>query len=187
MLNKTFTLVALTLAAFCSIAIQETNAKPPYDLDYEVYVGINSWKYEIWVDPVDGPPYKDSTHYSQYDASWRMFKMYEWNQVPTGADVWMETVSYINWEYFLTFETWTEAQGSTDDWEALGFPTKIVSVFGGYLPPANSTPYGSADINTGYLLNIALILDEENDDEEDMQIMAASNSSFSVIRSPRQD
>jgi len=166
-IQKTLALFAVVLTTLCAAPVRQAEAAAPnWDIDYQLYVGVQAWKYEVWVDPPNGPAYKDSTHNSQYDASWRLFKMYEWNQVPSGADVWIETVSYTNWVYWLTFETYSQATDAADDWEALGFPTKITPIFGGYLYPITISPYSSA-ANIGYFTDVALALDAESDNDSD--------------------
>ena len=156
MINRMVICAALALACLATPGIRTANAAAPnWDIDYALYVGIKTWKWQIMIDPASGPTYVAGTYDSQYDASYALFKMVEWNQIPAGADVWIEKVWINEWHYWMTFETYPQAEDAADDFEALGFNTLIDPVFGGWLIPGATTPYRS-----GVYLKAALLMDD---------------------------
>ncbi len=106
---------------------------PNWDLDYQVWVGIPGWDYQLWIDPPNGRPYVYATYDTQNQANNDWFFLYEHNVIPAGSSVWTHPVRVTEWEYWDTYETWALATDSADDWQAIGFETDIRAVYGGPL------------------------------------------------------
>ncbi|MGI9517374.1 MAG: hypothetical protein ACR2NP_10025 [Pirellulaceae bacterium] len=157
MIKQTVICVGLAIAFLAAPGTRTANASAPnWDIDYALYVGIKTWKWQIMIDPASGPTYVAGTYDSQYQASYALFKMVEYNQLPAGADVWIEKVWINEWHYWMTFETYTQAVDAADDFEAIGFDTLIDPVFGGWLIPTRTTPYDS-----GVYLSAARLMDDD--------------------------
>ena len=133
MLIKPFLLFAFT-PALLFIMVGKASAAPPFDLDYELYVGVEETKFEIWVDPLDGPAYVYETYDSRYLAGRRLFKMREWELIDNSSAAWIREVKWTRWVYWKTYADYSPALDASDIFEYAGLETKIVPVFGGLYP-----------------------------------------------------
>lgn len=143
MFTKSIILLLLSGGVFLCVA-NEVLAGPPFDLDYELHVGVDAKRYEIWVDPPDGEPYMHSSYGTHYDASYRLFKLVDWGVIPFNANAWVEQATYTKWTYWGTYEEFASAVEIADAFEFAGLETRIVPVFGGAFPSLK--PWGFPDV-----------------------------------------
>lgn len=134
---------------------------PNWDLDYQVWVGIPGWDYRLWIDPPNGPAYIYATYDTQNQANNDWFFLYEHNVIPAGSSVWTQAIPVIEWQYWDTYETYTQATGSADDWAALGFEVDIRAVYGGPLRNLTSIMPGLAPRGFASDLSFARWLDDD--------------------------
>lgn len=140
-------------------------AAPPFDLDYELQVGVDATRYEIWVDPPDGDPYMYSYYYTRYEASCRLFKLVDYGVIPPGADAWIEQATYTKWTYWNTYEELESALEIADAFDFAGLETKIVPVFGGYHPTLSPWEFSEP---AWWTSDESRLLEEENRRIEDL-------------------
>ena len=133
MLAKSFLFFAFT-SSLLFIMVGKASAAPPFDLDYELYVGVEETKFEIWVDPVDGPAYVYQTYPSQYLAGRQLFRMRDLELIDNSSAAWIREVKWTRWVYWKTYEDYSPALDASDIFEYAGLETKIVPVFGGLYP-----------------------------------------------------
>ena len=129
-----FLLASFVLGLLASRTPLAAATAPGWDLDYQVWVGVPGWDYQLWIDPPDGRPWVYGTYDTQAEANNDWFFLVEHNVIPAGSSVWTQPVAVTEWEYWDSYETWSQANDSASDWAALGFQTSIVAVYGGPLP-----------------------------------------------------
>ena len=87
-------------------------AAPNWDLDYEVWVGIPGFNYQLWVDPPNGPAFVYGTYDTQNQANNDWFFLVEHNAFPPGTQYWTQVIQVTEWHYWDTYETYAQAAGS---------------------------------------------------------------------------
>ena len=133
MLVKPFLFFAFT-SSLLFIMVGKASAAPPFDLDYELYVGVGETKFEIWVEPVDGPAYVYQTYPTQDLAGRQLFRMRDLQLIDNSSAAWIREVKWTRWVYWKTYEDYLPALDASDIFEYAGLETKIVPVFGGLYP-----------------------------------------------------
>ena len=140
------------LTALVHVPATHAAAAPNWDLDYEVWVGLPGWDYELWIQPPGQRAYRYATYDTENQAHNDWFFLYEHNVIPPGSSVWTQPVQVIEWEYWDTYETWTEAFESAEDWQQIGFQTDIRSVYGG--PLYDFSPWMPSLVPAGFSSNL---------------------------------
>ena len=159
MIKQTLLLAIVALACLVATPATSTAAAPLWDIDYALYIGEETPKWEVWIDPATGPDYLYGTYYTAYDASYYQFKLYEWDLLPEGASSYIVETTYIKYYYLDTYETWNQANSDAQLLESYGYPTKITPVFGGYIYPITAS---AAETQT--VMSIARMMDDDEDD-----------------------
>ncbi len=116
------------------VGIGKVSAEPPFDLDYSLFVGVEVVKYEIWVEPVDGPAYVYATCNTRDQAGFRLFRMRDGTWIADSSAAWIREVEHTRWVFWRTYETYWDVLDAADIFSRAGFETKIKPVFGGLYP-----------------------------------------------------
>ena len=148
------------------LVINQIFAAPPFDLDYELHVGVEETRYEIWIDPPDGEPQMHSVYYTHHDASYQLFRLVEAGSIQPATDAWIQPGTYTRWVYWNTYEELDPALEIADAFEFAGLETKITPVFGGYYPTLKWWEFSGVELDTS---DQSHLLEDENRRFDDLQ------------------